>query len=107
MHFLVDADLSETRTSDGKLMEFRSRSGRDAEFPRELGGVSGGSVWKLADNPQDIGKRGPASARIVGVLTGVYEMTTFIVATRWSAVLEMLRDAIPDLRGPIDFWRGD
>jgi hypothetical protein len=107
MHFLVEADLSETRMIDGKVMEFRSRKGREATFPRELGGVSGGSVWKLADNPKDIAKRAPGSARMVGVMTGVYSETTFMVASRWSSVIGLLREAFPDLRGPIDLWRGD
>jgi hypothetical protein len=107
MHFLVSADLSQTRTIDGKPMEFRSRNGSEAEFPGQLGGISGGSVWKLADDPKDISKRAPASARIVGVVTGIYSDTTLMVVSRWSSVIGLLRNALPELCGPIALWRGE
>jgi hypothetical protein len=107
VHFLVDADLSETRMLDGRRMEFKDRRGFVAEFPRKLGGISGGSVWMLAHGPKDISKRAPGSGRIVGVVTGVYSESKCMIASRWSSVIAMLRDAIPDLRGSIDLWRGD
>jgi hypothetical protein len=107
VHFLVDADPSETRTNDGKPMEFRSRSGDAADFPRQLGGISGGSVWKLADGPKGLAKRAPGSARMVGVEIGIFSDTTCMLASRWSSVIGMLRNALPELCGPIDLWRGE
>jgi hypothetical protein len=100
-HFLVDADLAETRTIDGKPMEFRTRQGQEADFPGELGGISGGSVWKLGDNPIDLAQRTPRSGKLVGVITGTYSNTTCMLASRWSSVMEMLRDAIPEIRGEL------
>lgn len=107
VHFLVAADLSEAMTMDGKPVEFRYRSGEPAPFPKELGGISGGSVWLLATNPDDARKRLPGSARMIGVDTGVYPTSKCIKASRWSVVVGMLRDALPELRRSIDMWRGD
>jgi hypothetical protein len=106
IHFLVDADLSETRLMDGKFMEFKDRSGEHAQFPGELGGISGGSVWKLGDNPKDCALRKPGSGRLVGVAVAAYEKSRCIRASRWSDIIDLLRVAMPDLRQPIDSWRG-
>ncbi len=106
LHFLADADLAEPRMMDGSPMEFRKKSGEHAQFPNELHGISGGSVWKIADNPADAGKREPGSGKMIGVETGVYSGGKCIKATRWSVVIQMIRKALPDLCRPIDLWRG-
>jgi len=106
-HFLIDADLAETRMMDGSPMEFKEKSGQPANFPEHLGGISGGSVWKIADSPEDSAKRQPGSGKLIGVETGVYSGSKCMQATRWSVVVQMLRKALPDLRRPIDLWRGN
>lgn len=105
-HFLVDAGLVGTRTVDGKQLEFRRKTGESAAFPKELGGISGGSVWKIADNPADTIKRQPNSGKMIGVATSVYSKSQCIKASRLSGAIRMLRDALPELRNPIDLWRG-
>jgi hypothetical protein len=106
-HFLIDADLAETRLMDGSPMEFKAKGGQPANFPGHLGGISGGSVWKIADSPKHSTGRQPGSGKLIGVETGVYSRSKCIKATRWSVVVQMLKKALPDLRAPIDLWRGN
>ena len=93
--------------ADGKQLEFRRHSGERAAFPKELGGFSGGSVWKIADNPEDTITKLPGSGKMIGVATGVYSRSQCIKASRLSRVIGMLREALPELHNPIDMWRGN
>jgi hypothetical protein len=106
-HLLVAASLDEIRGVDGKPMEYRYKDGTPAAFPRELGGISGGSVWSISDKTIPIKTNNSQRARIVGVETGVFHRKECIKATRWKAVVNMLGDAMPELLPAIKMWRGN
>ncbi len=103
-NFLIDADGDETRGLDGKVVDFVYRGGVRARFPKDLGGISGGSVWKIADGPNDH-HRGSEPARLVGVETCVYSNPPCIQATRWRYVLSLIASAFRDLQPAIDLLR--
>jgi hypothetical protein len=104
VNLLVDADINETRGVDGKPIEFRYSQGLSAQFPTELKGISGGSVWQIMWNPRDI-RDNAKNARIVAVETATYQKSRCIKATRWKVVVQMLRLAMPKLQPAIDMWR--
>ncbi len=104
-HLLLDARKSDIKGVDGKTMEFRYRGGVDAPFPRELKGISGSSVWRIANKPTDVHAKNCDKARIVGVQTSIYQNRQCIRATYWKAVMSMLTDAIPELRRAIELFR--
>jgi hypothetical protein len=106
-HFLLRAALSEATTIKGRPLEFNYRGGVSAPFPRELRGMSGCSVWKIADANSPTRFRNSEHARIVGVQTGVYHKEECIKATKWAAVIGVIVQAIPELRGPVELWRGN
>lgn len=102
-HLLLGAKLEEVKSIDGKPMTFRYREGVSAQFPKELTGISGCSVWKIAETPADLRRKDSEGARLVAVETGVYKEC--IKATRWKAVTSMIGEAMPALRPVIDMWR--
>jgi hypothetical protein len=103
-NFLVDANRDETRGLDGRVVDFRYRGGVRAQFPKDLGGISGGGVWKIVDGPND-NHEGCGPARLVGVETGVYSKPPCMQATRWKHVVSLLASAMPELRPAIELWR--
>ncbi len=105
LHFAIGADIDDTRGKDGKLIDFTYPGGVRANFPGDLGGISGGSVWMIATHPQDR-QEGSATARLVGVETGVHQKSQCIRATRWKEVVNLLLNAMPDLEPAIALWRG-
>jgi hypothetical protein len=106
VHFAIEADSDDTRGEDGKPIDFTYPAGGvRANFPGDLGGISGGSVWMVAHNPQDR-QEGCATARLVGVETGVHQKSQCIRATRWKEVIYLLLNAMPDLRPAIALSRG-
>ena len=105
-HFLIGADPLQMRDLDGTLLEFSYRDGPSAPFPKELKGLSGASVWIIAEASDGFLSAGPDNVRIVGVVTSVYQNSKCIRATLWREVLGMLWDADIDLRPAIDLWRG-
>ena len=104
-HLLIDADIDETRTTDGKLMDFCYQGGIRAPFPGDLHGISGGSVWRVFDHPADV-PAGRANPKLVAVENAVYHDRRCIKATWWKAVVEMLWAMRPDLRDALLMYRG-
>ncbi|HJT77631.1 MAG TPA: hypothetical protein VJ739_10565 [Gemmataceae bacterium] len=101
---LLDADIDETRGADGKPIDFCYPQGPSAPFPTELKGISGGSVWRIMQDPNDI-RENPEGARIVAIEVAICQPKRCIRATRWKAVKHMLQSEMPRLRPAIDIWR--
>jgi hypothetical protein len=96
-HLLLMAEEGGT-DSDGNIVSFSDRDGNHLEFPKELGGISGCSVWKLGNHDKPVTDWHQNRVKIVAVQTGVYSAAKLIKATRWSAVSTVLYEAYPDLR---------
>lgn len=108
LHFLVEAALEDTMMADGTQLEFRRHNGEPAAFPDELGGISGGSVWKLADNLEDTVKMLPGSGKMVGVATaGYFPNPSCIKVSRLSEAIRLLPIELPHLRTAIEAWLGN
>ena len=97
-HFLLDAKHDELFDQDGNAMSFRTRQGFPATMPGDMAGISGGSVWAIADMRTPVQAWSKSNPRLVGVETGVYRGSRAIKVTRWSAIASLLHAAFPDLR---------
>ena len=97
-HILLDAKHDELFDQDGNAMSFRTRQGLPATMPGDLAGISGGSVWAIADMRTPVQAWSKSNPRLVGVETGVYRGSRAIKVTRWSAIASLLDAAFPDLR---------
>jgi hypothetical protein len=103
-HILINGNFSGTTDSDGSQSQFTRNDGSPARFPKDLNGISGCPVWKIADLPslRCSGKReGP---RVVAVQTCVYSNS--IRATRWAVVNGLIYERFPSLRPVLFMWRG-
>jgi hypothetical protein len=104
-HLLLDAQPNGLSNDDGSTAVFRDLEGRDLAFPRNLGGISGCSVWRIGDLRLPPSEWSRCEARNAAVQTGVYSDKRAIKATRWLAVSTLLYSAFPDLRRAIELWR--
>lgn len=92
-HFCLMASLDQTKDVHGNAAEFVTPGGASAQFPRDLGGISGCSVWKIGNlNTID---RETKEAKLVGVQTGVYSTSECIKVTRWGIVAKMIEESMP------------
>lgn len=104
-HILLAANRANAKSLDGTPMAFTYQGGMEAPFPRELGGISGCGVWKIADSPLDACRTTADKARLVGVETAVYHESECIKVTRWTEVISLIRSALPELEPAISMWR--
>ena len=86
-HMLFGLDKKGVTTLDGDRYD----------LPSSLGGISGCSVWQTwaVGTPFDAWTED--CVKVVGVQTGVYPSNKLIKATRWLAVLGILRRRFPEL----------
>jgi len=107
-HLLLHADLDEARTQEGKAVDFCYEGGVSAPFPRELRGISGGSVWRIFKHPSELHTSTTARAnpKLVGVENAVCHDRRYIKATWWTAVVNMFWVLRPDLRDALSMYRG-
>ena len=96
-HLLLSAQVGET-DNDGKPINFADRNGVPLQFPKDLGGISGCSIWKICENDKPLQEWIRYRPKIVAVQTGVYSEAQIIKGTRWVAVSTLLYHAFPDLR---------
>jgi len=75
-HLLLDARHLDDRNIFG-----------DISLHRSIEGISGSGVWIEDDNKAE---------KIVGLQTGVYQRHHLIKATRWSMVMKLLYNALPE-----------
>jgi hypothetical protein len=106
-HLLLNADPAYLKASNGNPLNFTDRAGQPAEFPRGLGGLSGGSVWQIGVRATQIKDLEEYHPRIVGIQTGIYHARGVIKATRWIAVSTLLYEAFPKLRPAMRLWYVD
>jgi hypothetical protein len=101
-HLLLQASEENALNELGTELVFRDRNGMRANFPGDIEGVSGCSVWSIGDLSAPPSEWQHDSARIVGVLTGVYPNARVIKATRWIGVVTLLYLAYPELRPALE-----
>lgn len=95
-HLLLSAQDGGTGNED-KLTKFVDRNGASLKVPKELGGISGCSVWKIGEYDKPLSEWKRYRPKIVAVQTGVYSEAQIIKGTRWIAVSTLLYQAFPDL----------
>lgn len=101
-HFLLMAEDGGTDSS-GKVAKFSDPNGILLQFPKQIGGISGCSVWKLGNHDKPVSDW-HSRPKIVAVQTAVYSETQLIKTTRWAAVYSLLYEAYPDLRPALGLW---
>lgn len=101
-HLLLGANPNETTDINGRHLIFASREGTRLQFPGDLGGISGCSVWMVG--AQDVPVEDWSKPRVVAVQTSVYSNSQIIKATRWVAVSTLLYEAFPELRPALSLW---
>jgi hypothetical protein len=104
-HLLLDGQIRGASNDDGSPAQFQNLDGKDAAFPRRLGGISGCSVWRIGDLNVPIDDWSQERSRVVAVQTAVYPEKQAIKATRWVAVSTLLHGAFPELRPAMSLWR--
>ncbi len=97
-HLLLDAELTQATADDGTPAKISDNNGNDAASPSALGGISGCSVWRIGDLKNSINEWSQTPPRIVGVLTGGYNLINAFIATKWVAVSTLLHEAFPEVR---------
>ena len=105
LHLLLKADAIAAEDSNGNAFAILDRQGSPLEFPSDLGGISGCSVWMLGSSDKstsDLGKKYP---KVVAVQTAVYPDSRIIKATRWICVSTLLWQAFPELRPVLQLSR--
>jgi hypothetical protein len=100
-HLLLGASADENTTEDGSMAEFKNQRGESATFPRDLGGISGCSVWAIGDLTVPVDRWCNRRPRVVAFATCGYQESKVIRATRWVAVTTLIHEAFPDLRAAI------
>jgi hypothetical protein len=108
---LFDGDTTSLRGYDSAehvLMTYGLNTLRDdpngVVAPQSLRGLSGSSIWRLADLPSPSPEQWSSRAmRVVGIQTGEYRIGDRMVvkATRWASVVGTIAAAFPELRPPI------
>ena len=101
-HLLLSANQSDSTDINGRPFSFTGRSGNLAQFPKDLGGISGCSVWIIGNRDEPPENWIEGRPKIVAVQTGVYHRPQIIKATRWIAVSTLLHEAFPELRPAMD-----
>lgn len=101
-HLLLDAKDEYLFDDRGDEMRFRTNHGTPARIPNDLRGVSGCSVWSIGDLRTSVHSWKQSDAKLVGIVTGVYETRGLVKATRWVAASTLLYHAFPDLRRSIE-----
>jgi len=101
-HILLNAEPTDITSISGKPFAFTDREGNGAQFPKELGGISGCSVWWIGSRDKPIEQWSEEKPKIVALETGVYPR--IIKATRWVGVSTLIHSAFPELRPALDLW---
>ena len=96
-HLLLDGN-DKGWDINGQPTRFCDRNGNPLEYPKELGGISGCSVWKIGRLDKPISDWSKYRPKVVAVQTGVYSDSQTIKTTRWIGVSTLIYEAYPDLR---------
>ena len=104
LHLLLGASPQESTDINGRPFIFLNREGKHLQFPRDLGGISGCSVWMVGASNIPMDEWDKERPSIVAVETSVYPRPQIIKATRWIAVSTLLYEAFPKLRPALSLW---
>ena len=102
-HLLLSAQEGGT-DNDGKPIIFADRNGAPLRFPKDLGGISGCSIWKISEYNKPLSAWKRYRPKIVAVQTSVFSNAYIIKGTRWVAVSTLLYQVFPDLRQALSLW---
>jgi hypothetical protein len=96
VHLLLFANRSDVMWSDGRGPAF---------MPERLHGISGSSVWQTWwPSRGGMDEQRARGVKIIGVQIGQYK--SYIKATRWGCVAELIRSAFPNLRSVLGWQLG-
>jgi hypothetical protein len=96
-HLLLVAKIGEA-DEKGNPISFIDLTGTPLQFPKDLGGISGCSIWKIGNYDKPVSNWKHHRPKVVAVQTGVYSGAQIIKATKWVAVSNLIDKAYPDLR---------
>lgn len=103
-HLLLDAQFNEATDERGYLVTPKNMDGILVRFPRDLGGISGCSIWQIGDLQLPLEDWAKVNPRVVAVQTGVYRKNCAIKSTLWVAVSTLIHEAFPELRPAMRLW---
>jgi hypothetical protein len=101
----LGANQSESTDIKGRPFIFLDLNRNSLQFPRDLGGISGCSVWMIGSCDKPIEEWKKENSKIIAVQTGVYHKSQIIQATRWVAVSTLLHEAFPEVRPAMALWQ--
>jgi hypothetical protein len=104
VHLLLKADKISSDSS-GKPLTLFDRQGKHLKFPKDLGGISGCSVWMVGNRNKLAPKSQLKYPKVVAVETAVYPDTQIIKATKWICVSTLLWEAFPEVRTALQLSR--
>lgn len=95
IHLLLRAQ--NVADSEGN-QSMNARTSHKVPFLQGLPGISGCSVWKIAEKGNRKGAWGEVEPRLIAVETAVYRATSTIKSTRWTCVVGLIQGMFPDLK---------
>lgn len=98
VHLLLKAQ--NVADSDGNR-RMTARTGYQIPFLQGLPGISGCSVWKIAEKGDRKGAWTEVEPRLIAVETSVHPTKSIIKSTRWKVVIGLIQGMFPDLKPDI------
>lgn len=102
VHFLLDAEDNSLVDQHGEGTSLRTRTGHRVNLVRGVAGVSGGGVWRIGQPGLSPEHWRQEDAKVVGVVTGVYNDAQVIKATKWVFVTKLIYEVFPEIRRALD-----
>lgn len=75
-----------------------ARTGYKIPFLQGLPGISGCSIWKIAEKGNRKGAWEEVEPRLIAVETAVHQPTSTIKSTRWISVISLIQGMLPELK---------
>jgi hypothetical protein len=98
LHLLLDGQLDQSFDIDASPIQRANLVGNPTPITKDLGGISGCSVWRIGDFNIPADRWDLEKSKLVAVQTGAYYGPKAIKATRWIAVNTLIYHAFPELR---------
>jgi hypothetical protein len=102
VHFLLEAQDHSLVNRDGEEISLRSHTGHRVPLVQGVAGISGSCVWRIGRPGVSPEHWGQDDARVVGVVTGVYDKAQVIKATKWVFVTKLIYEVFPEVRPALD-----
>lgn len=104
-HLLLNGSNCHLYDKQGNPIQFQTSESHLAMFPSDLSGISGCSVWNIADSRKPLSGWDSNQGKLIAVQTGTYRKGQIIKSTRWIGVSTLLHEAFPELRGAMGLLR--